>query len=508
MRMWGIGHEGRRVPDLGDGTFRNPILSGDHPDPSVLKDGEDYYLTWSSFEAAPGLQILHSRDLVSWSPIGPALEQPIAMVFAVDLVKHGDTYFIYIPFIPVPWAPEFGGVPRICVISGPSMAGPWSDPVDLGIEGFIDPGHVVGEDGRRYLFLSGVSRVRLADDGLATDGPIEHVYDGWRYPDDWVTEAYALEGPKLLRHDGWFHLISAVGGTAGPPTGHMVIAARSRSVHGPWENAPHNPIVRTETADECWWSRGHATVVEGPSGDWWMVSHGYENGYRTLGRQVLLEPVEWTDDGWLRSTGVDIAEPIPKPVERPPQPHAAPLSDGFAGPALGPGWTFHAPGRDEAARVQLGDGVLTLAPKGSGPGDSSPLAVLAGDHAYEATVVVEVERGGTAGLLLFFNGALFLGMGWDGTSMTTYSGGKPSHYREPVPPAPVLHLRVRNERHIVTFFWSLDAATWTRHGVRFEASGYHVNTAGDLLSLRPALFASGSAPTRFRDFRYHALPDG
>ncbi|MFA9217888.1 MAG: family 43 glycosylhydrolase [Sphingomonadaceae bacterium] len=81
-------------------------------------------------------------------------------------------------------------------------------------------------------------------------------------------EGYALEGPKLLRRGGWFYLISAVG----PATGHMVIAARSRSVHGPWENIPHNPIVRTRSASERWWSRGHATVVEGPAGEWRMIS--------------------------------------------------------------------------------------------------------------------------------------------------------------------------------------------------------------------------------------------
>src|SRR3546814_7355105 len=86
-------------------------------------------------------------------------------------------------------------------------------------------------------------------------------------------------------------MITAVGGTAGPPTGHMVIAARSKSIHGPWENCPANPLVRTRSAVEKWWSRGHATLVEGPAGDWWSVYHGYENGYWTLGRQALLDPV-------------------------------------------------------------------------------------------------------------------------------------------------------------------------------------------------------------------------
>jgi xylan 1,4-beta-xylosidase len=104
--------------------------------------------------------------------------------------------------------------------------------VDLHIAGCIDPGHVRGEDGRRYLFVNGGRRVRLADDGLSTDGPVEaNAWTPWRYPSDWVVEMFAPEGPKLLRRGEWFYLLSAVGGTAGPPTSHMVTLTRSRSVH-------------------------------------------------------------------------------------------------------------------------------------------------------------------------------------------------------------------------------------------------------------------------------------
>ena len=505
--MSGTNPEGRRAADRGDGTFLNPILAGDHPDPSVLKDGDDYYLTYSSFDASPGLVIHHSRDLVNWTPIASALPRPPAIVFAVDIAKHGDRYFIYIPFIPAPWAPDFGDQPRIAVIHAPTMAGPWSDPIDLGIPWAIDPGHVVGEDGSRYLFLNGIRRVRLTDDGLATDGPVEQVYDGWRYPDDWVTEAYALEGPKLLWHDGWCYLVSAVGGTAGPATGHMVTVARSRSVDGQWEDDPANPIARTTSDAEAWWSRGHATIVEGPDGGWWMVSHGYENGYRTLGRQALLEPVEWTEDGWLIATGGDLSTPIPKPLPDLPATTAPALSDDFSGDALGLGWSFHSAAPTESDRVALAGGVLRLAASGTGPADSSPLVVLAGDHAYEVTVTLTLPGDGcTAGLLLFFNHALFLGMGFDGTAMVTYGGGHPGHWREPVPVTDTLHLRIVNDRHIVTMFHSPDGVEWTRHGLRSEASGYHANTAADLQSLRPALYAAGSGVAGFSDFRYRAMP--
>jgi beta-xylosidase len=150
------------------------------------------------------------------------------------------------------------------------------------------------------LFLSGVDRVRLTPDGLATDGETEPAYEGWRYPEDWVVEGFSLEGPKLLRRGEWFYLVCAVGGTAGPATGHMITVARSRSVLGPWEDDPANPLVRCTDPAQPWWSRGHGTLVEGPDGRWWALYHGYERGYQTLGRQQILEPIEWTDDGWPR----------------------------------------------------------------------------------------------------------------------------------------------------------------------------------------------------------------
>lgn len=338
--------EGQRRADLGNGTYLNPVFAGDHPDPAILRDGDDYYLTFSSFESTPGLIIWHSRDLLNWQPLGPALSTPIGCVFAVDMCKVDGRYFIYIPIIPTAISPDPTAPVLTYVIHAESMAGPWSEPINLGIEGHIDPGHVVGEDGSRYLFLSGVSRVRLTDDGLATNGPVEHVYDGWRYPEDWVVEAYALEGPKLTRRGEWFYLTTAVGGTSGPPTGHMVTVARSRSVNGPWEDCPRNPIIRTWSADEPWWSKGHATLFEGPNGQWWSIYHGYENGFATLGRQTLLEPIEWDEDGWPRAVGGTLSAALPAPLPTVSatgeQPHGSPLSDNFSTERFGTQWSFHA----------------------------------------------------------------------------------------------------------------------------------------------------------------------
>ena len=504
LAEWPRGIEGQRRADLGDGRFLNPILAGDYPDPSVLKDGDDYYLTHSSFDAAPGLLIWHSRDLVNWRPLSPALRKPLGTGFAVDIAKHDGRYFIYIPFMRAPWSKGLAAFANIFVIHAPSMAGPWSDPVDLKIGGLIDPGHVVGEDGHRYLFFNGGKRVRLTPDGLATAGPVEDAYTAWKYPDDWITEAYAPEGPKLFRRGDWFYLVNAVGGTAGPATGHMIVAARSRSIHGPWENCPHNPIQRTRSAAERWWSRGHATCVEGPDGRWFMVYHGFENGYQSLGRQTLLEPIEWTADGWFRALGGDLSRPLRKPGGT-AVPHGLPHSSAFAPADMGRLWSLYASAPDDDDRLDLEPGAIRLKGRGTSPANATVLTQQVGDRAFEVTVDLELLGESAGGLLLFFNDRLFLGMGIDGTRMVSYRGGKPSHWPEPAPPARRMQMRIVNDHQIVTFYYSLDGRAWTRHGVRSQVTGYNANTIDDLLSLRPALFAAGKGEVRFRDFRYRAL---
>jgi xylan 1,4-beta-xylosidase len=496
---WGRGFEGQRIADLGDGAFRNPIMSGDRADPTILKDGVDYWMTFSSFDSYPGVIIWHSRDLVNWQPVGPALRTPIGSVWACDIAKHRGRYFIYIPARTPERRSNY-------VIHARSMRGPWSEPIDLDLPTHIDPGHAVGEDGKRYLFLSGGDRVRLTDDGLATDGPVEHVYDPWRYPSDWDVESFSPEGPKIVRHGEYFYLITAVGGTAGPPTGHMVIAARSRSIHGPWENCPHNPLMRTTDAREKWWSRGHASLVEGPGGDWWSLYHGYENGYWTLGRQTLLDPIEWTDDGWFRFRGGDLSQAMPKPQARArAQPHGVALSDDFSSDKLGAQWAFYDPGPNERARLRYESGALVLEGKGDTPANCSPLTFICGDQAYQCEVEIEVEGDATGGVLFFYNRRLYCGLGLSATGRVQHRQGLERRGAKPPNLGNRFFIRFENDRHIVTFHTSPDGREWTKYDVQMEVSGYHHNTAYDFLSLRPGIYASGQGRVRFRNFKYQAL---
>jgi xylan 1,4-beta-xylosidase len=494
---WRRGFDNQRVADLGNGTFLNPLISGDHPDPTILKDGLDYYLTFSTFDSYPGLVIWHSRDLVNWRPVTAALTKNVGSVWAPELTKHNGRYFLYLPVK--------AALNTIYVIWADNIKGPWSEPIDLRLPNNIDPGHAVGEDGSRWLFLSRGDRIRLTDDGLATVGEVEHVYDPWHYPSDWVVESFSPEGPKITRHGDYFYLITAVGGTAGPPTGHMVIAARSASIHGPWEHHPNNPLVHTVSSDEKWWSRGHATLVEGPSGSWWSVYHGYENGYWTLGRQTLLDGVEWTSDGWFRMTGGDLSKSLRKPVAGRSTPHAQPLSDDFQTLQLGSKWNFFKPAPDEKNRIRVENSSLIFAARGKAPSDSSPLLLIAGDQGYRFECDIEIAPGGVAGLVLFYDEKLYAGLGFDELKFVTHQYGI-ERGRPANPYGRALRMRVTNDRHIVTYDTSADGGrTWTRFDRGMEVSGYHHNVRGGFLMLRPGLYSAGTGEAGFRNFIFRAL---
>ena len=119
---------------------------------------------------------------------------------------------------------------------------------------------------------------------------------------------------------------------------------------------------------------------------------------------------------------------------------------------------------------------------------------------------MDIELSGAAdgGLLLYFNERLYVGLSHNGTRMSTFRAGRLDRWQESAPAMRRFHLRIVNDRHVVTMFYSPDGEKWTRHGLRQEVSGYHHNTGGELVSLRPALYAGGSGECRFRNFTYRA----
>ena len=364
---------------------------------------------------------------------------------------------------------------------------------------------MVDAHGVRWLFLSGGDRIQLAPDGLSTVGKPEHVYDPWRYPDDWEVEGFSPEGPKVMKKGDYYYLVTAVGGTAGPPTGHMVIVARAKSLAGPWEDDPRNPVVRTTDNSETWWSRGHATLVEGPAGDWWTVYHGNENGFYTLGRQTLLAPVTWTKDGWFTVGGGDLSKPISKPKGGKALSHGMALSDDFSADKYGVQWNFFDPKPGEQDRISRQDGVLTLKGAGEAPSTGAPLIFVNGDQAYEIECEIDIDPDTRAGLILFYDRQLYCGLGFDAKNFVTHQYGI-ERGRPANPHGAKMLMRLRNDRHIVSFHTSGDGGkTWKRFDRGMEVSGYHHNVRGGFLMLKPGLYAAGKGSARFRNFKYRAL---
>jgi len=472
--------------------YQNPILRGDYPDPTILRDSTDYYMTHSSFDYLPGLVVFHSKDLVNWQPISFALKEYLGSIWAPDIVKHDNRFYIY---FTVAHRPKYDNY----VVWADSPSGPWSDPINLKT-GNIDPCHIAGEDGTRWMFLSGGTRVKLSDDGLSVVGSPEKVYSGWQYPADWITACFCLEGPKLRYIDGYFYYMNAQGGTAGPPTAHMAVLARSKSINGPWENSPYNPIVRTWNNDEHWWNKGHASLIDTPEGNWYIVYHAYENGYVSLGRQTLMEPLEWTNDGWLRiPEGTNVDEPIRRPIASVQQTDSHCHLGDFR---IGLDWKFY---KDyDTSRFAVENKTLTMQGKGDSPYNSSPLMFIGGDHSYEIEVEIELDSNTTAGLLLCYNDEFLAGTGFDDTNRYSYrpdgTSKRGSHQK-----TNKLWLRLKNDKHVVTGSYSLDGKTWKRDDWGMEVSGYNHNTLYGFQSLLPGIFVCGEGKARFRNFRYTAF---
>ncbi len=470
--------------------FVNPVFAGDYPDPSILVDGDDYYVVHSSFEYYPGLLIWHSTDLINWTPVANALYTYVGSVWAPDLVKYEDKYYIYFPADNTNY-----------VITAESIEGPWSEPVELNIT-MIDPGHVVDEEGNRYLYFSSGSYVPLTKDGLSVAGDVQHVYDGWDIPRDWSIECFCMEGPKIFKRGDYYYLTVAEGGTAGPATGHMVISARSKSPLGPWENSPYNPIIRAKSNEDQWWSVGHATPFKDTHDKWWMMLHGYEKDFYNMGRQTMLAPIEWTTDGWFKTPeDYQIEAPANKPEGKTGDIQFS-LNDDFSGSALKPHWKFFK-GYDKE-RFSVENNNITINGKGTSVADCSPMLCIPEDHAYTAQVELEIEEDAVGGIVLFYNERAFSGILADKNNVLANLRGWQFATEANVLKRHV-YLRLKNINNTVDMYYSLDGEKWTKIENSFEASAYHHNVLSGFMSLRIGLCSMGNGKVVFKNFEYKPL---
>ncbi len=221
--------------------------------------------------------------------------------------------------------------------------------------------------------------------------------------------------------------------------------------------------------------------------------HAYENGYRTLGRQVLMEAVEWTGDGWLKvAADAPTLDPAVCEME---------LSDEFKEDALGVQWQSW--GEYQSERYAVGGGSLRLRGQGASPGDSSPLTIVARDHGYEVAVEVECTGESEAGLMLFYNPACYAALSIGPHGVRLGLRGKMMHFHYPVESQPV-RLKIVNDRNEVDFWVGTVGRALRKLPESADVSGYHHENFGGYLSLRPGLFCTGEGSAVFRRFEYHA----
>ncbi|MBB5319426.1 family 43 glycosylhydrolase [Tunturibacter empetritectus] len=473
--------------EIPSSVYTNPIMGGDHPDASPIRVGNEFYLTHSSFDYAPGLLIWHSLDLVNWKPVAAALHGYYGSVWAPYLCEYQGHFYIYFP-----------ANNRLFVVHALHPTGPWSEPIDLGVSA-IDPAHIA-ENGRRFLYTNGGQMLELTPDGLSVKSPSRPVFEPWPVPSSTRIECTCLEGPKLLANNGYFYLNVAEGGTGGPATSHSVISARSRHAEGPWEFSPYNPIIHTQSRDDRWLSLGHGRLVDTPDGKWYMTVHSYENGYRTLGRQLLLLPIVWTTDGWFREqpeTGADSVLPMPVPG-RSQQSFLDP-SDQFVTAELGLQWGFWH--QYDSTRFDTGKGYLRLNAKGKGLSDTSVLTASVGGHAYTVEVDVEIDPDCEAGLLLFYDPEHATGITLGPQDLSIRAGNGLVFNHSLANPTRAT-LRIVNDRQEIDFYFRLLDQPWQRTQESAEISGMHHNILGGFLDVRPALSAWGTGCATFRNFRF------
>ncbi|SDL66821.1 Beta-xylosidase [Glycomyces sambucus] len=354
-----------------------PIVPGFHPDPTVCRVGEDYYLAHSSFEYFPGAPVFHSRDLVSWTRIGNILDRrgqflrgdgrPSGGIYGSTLRHHDGRFY----FVTTNVGDAGSGQ---TIVSTEDPAGVWSDPVFVPEAVGIDPDLAWDEDGTCYLTWTGAVN---GENGV-WQGRLDMKTGTFEAPPYLVWQGTGLahpEAPHLYRIGGRWYLLLAEGGTE---RGHAVTIARADRPEGPYEACPHNPVLTHRSTPHPVQNTGHADLVETADGGWAAVylavrPGGFTPSFHVLGRETFLAGVDWVD-GW----------PVVDENRYEFTPDDTAFEDDFTAPSLGPRWVSPS---SEPAKIASPrpEGGLDLRE----PGDGSPglLCTRVTDLRWEAEAV-------------------------------------------------------------------------------------------------------------------------
>lgn len=360
-----------------------PIISGFHPDPSICRVDDAYYLATSSFEYSPGVPIHRSEDLLTWTLVGNALDRPSQLrpspggkdtgIYAPTLRHHGGRFWLATTDVSRPFDGQL-------IVHAEHAEGPWSDPVFVPGAVGIDPDLVWDDDGVAHLQwtsfhpdLAGIASMPIDLDTGRPLGEPTVLWTGTGLPH--------TEGPHLYRIDGWWYLLVAEGGTE---RGHVVSIARSRHLEGPYESAPANPILSHRSTSHAVQNTGHGDLVQAPDGSWAMVylgvrPRGKNPGFHVNGRETFLAGVTW-HDGW---PVVDVDH-----FDVPAADHG--FVETFPAAPLHPRWIAPGAGPEGFTRVDGRGALLEIDPERQ---SAHLLATRARDVEWTADVRLDVTSG-------------------------------------------------------------------------------------------------------------------
>lgn len=502
---------------LASGEYRNPILAGFYPDPSICRVGPDYYLVNSTFAYFPGLPIFHSRDLVNWTQLGHAIDRPTQLdyskanvthgLFAPALSHYGDTFYLVCTMID-------GGGNFLLTAKNP--AGPWSDPIWLHFDG-IDPSLFFADDGRAWMvnngnppdnkpLYSGHRAIWIQEFDFAArklTGPRSIIVNGGV---DLAKKPVWIEGPHLIQHGGWYYLCCAEGGTSDQ---HSQVILRSKSPTGPFVPWEKNPILTQRdldsTAPNAVTCTGHADLVEGPDGNWWATFLGcrpFVGKYWTTGRETFLLPVKWTDDGWpqILPPGKRVPYVVSAPKSsaglRPASHSVTPLTgnfthrDDFSSSTLSPLWIMLRAPTETWWSLTSPAGHLSLTPRADslfGKGNPTFLARRLQHARFDAatTLAVPTDHNVSAGLVVFQNETHYYYLGIrrtaDGLSIfLELANGKIPELvtSAKIADTAALELRITGEENALSFAYATSPDKWQPLVPDADATPITVQAAG------------------------------
>lgn len=501
--------------------IQNPILPGFHADPCICRKGDDFYLAVSSFEWFPGIPIYHSRDMKHWELYAHALQNaenpdlkglPSAKGIWAPCLTYceAEDLFYVVYGVMHSMNARYFDVDNF-LITAKDLKGPWSEPVYLHSSGF-DTSIFHDDDGRKYIVaLDWESRSNYEKPGqiniVEYDPEAKQIIGLPQRFWNGGTDRGCIEAPHLTKRNGYYYIMCAEGGTG---YYHSITMGRSKTVWGPYEPDPCNPILtsspgnfnervdwdhlkpRYYNPDSVLQKSGHGSYIDLPNGETWLVhltARPFTPELRcTLGRETAIQRMRWTDDGWLRmADGGNLAQLFVEESSLPEVPlPKLPALDDFDQPELAIG--YYAPRIDPRSFTDLTSRPGWIRIRGQESGCSlNKASILARKlTSVQATVTTKVDftplrYQHTAGLILYYDNMNFIylykyfsdTLGHSALSVMHVNNGEKIEFSDArtwVEDGQDLWLQLCIRGRESQFRWSTDGETYTDIGPCFDTS--------------------------------------